>query len=315
MRHDQAFKNLVIDFPRQAVEFFAGEETGPLPPGVRIVPLRQEQQVDHLGRRHRILDVPLLVEFPRGGREAVVFALEGESGARRFSPARLAAYCADLSELTGSTRIVPVVVFLERAPGVARWQLGTERRTYLDLTWIGCRLGELDVGPWLESDNVVARLNLVNMAHGPGEARRAASAALDGLFGHVDDERLQVKYAKYVADYAQLPEDEMAEMIEERIERKGHSPARRALEKFIRKWRREGRVEGRAVERAESLGGSRATIVRILDARGLPFSSADRDRLEAVDDLSELFRLTERAALIKDAAELFGSPPPRRRRG
>jgi hypothetical protein len=44
MRHDQSFKNLILDYPREALAFFAAEEAAALDPAVRVVPLRQEQR-------------------------------------------------------------------------------------------------------------------------------------------------------------------------------------------------------------------------------------------------------------------------------
>ncbi len=41
--HDQNFKNLILDYPRQALAFFAPEEAPASEDDVEIVPLRQEQ--------------------------------------------------------------------------------------------------------------------------------------------------------------------------------------------------------------------------------------------------------------------------------
>jgi len=67
--HDQNFKNLILDYPVQALEFFAGEEAGVDLSEARIVPVRQEQLMERLGDRFRELDTPLLVEWSDGRRE------------------------------------------------------------------------------------------------------------------------------------------------------------------------------------------------------------------------------------------------------
>ena len=85
MDHDQNFKNLILDYPREALEFFAAEETRELHSDARIIPIRQEQLKARLGDRFRELDVPLLVEWPSGEREALLFVLEEESNPKRFS--------------------------------------------------------------------------------------------------------------------------------------------------------------------------------------------------------------------------------------
>ncbi|WP_249979307.1 hypothetical protein [Vreelandella olivaria] len=41
--HDQNFKNLILDYPREALAFFAAEEADDLLPSVKVTPIRQEQ--------------------------------------------------------------------------------------------------------------------------------------------------------------------------------------------------------------------------------------------------------------------------------
>jgi len=81
--HDQNFKNLIIDYPHDALRFFAEAEAAGLDASVRILPIRQEQLKERLGGRFRELDVPLLVEWPDGARQAILFALEEETDPRR----------------------------------------------------------------------------------------------------------------------------------------------------------------------------------------------------------------------------------------
>ena len=57
MSHDQSFKNLILDYPHQALAFFAEAEALDLPREVRITPIRQEQLQERLGERFRELDV------------------------------------------------------------------------------------------------------------------------------------------------------------------------------------------------------------------------------------------------------------------
>ncbi|MDX9707181.1 MAG: hypothetical protein RBT86_06325, partial [Azospira sp.] len=51
VRHDQNFKNLILDYPRQALAFFAPEEAGDIDETTRITPIRQEQLKKRLGDR------------------------------------------------------------------------------------------------------------------------------------------------------------------------------------------------------------------------------------------------------------------------
>jgi len=112
MSHDQNFKNLILDYPREAIHFAAAAEAAAIDPGARILPIRQEQLKERLGARFRELDTPLLVEWPDGRGEALLFVLEEDTDPQRFSIHRLAHYCLDLAELLGMERLVPVVIFL-----------------------------------------------------------------------------------------------------------------------------------------------------------------------------------------------------------
>ena len=153
--HDQSFKNLILDYPREALAFFAPEEAPRPEEPVDILPVRQEQLQEHLGEHYHELDVPLLVEWTDGHREAVLFALQEESDRRRFSIHRLAHYCLDLAELFDTDRVVPVSIFLRstgRAP--AALALGTERRAYLTFDYLACRLRDMPAERWIDSDNM-----------------------------------------------------------------------------------------------------------------------------------------------------------------
>jgi len=46
MSLDQNFKNLILDYPYQALQFFAPAEAEVITDEVRIIPLRQEQLKD-----------------------------------------------------------------------------------------------------------------------------------------------------------------------------------------------------------------------------------------------------------------------------
>ncbi|MCK0537964.1 hypothetical protein MU846_09595, partial [Alcanivorax sp. CY1518] len=66
--HDQNFKNLILDYPRQALELFAPEEAAKLDDAVVFTPIREEQLKDRLSDRFLELDIPLLLEWPDGRR-------------------------------------------------------------------------------------------------------------------------------------------------------------------------------------------------------------------------------------------------------
>ena len=118
---------------------------------------------DRLGDRFRELDVPLLVEWPNGNREAIVFVIEEETQGNRFSIHRLAHYCLDLAELMETERVIPVVIFLNSGTRQESLRLGGDRHSYLVFRYLACDLKRLSANDYKDSNNIIARLNLPNM--------------------------------------------------------------------------------------------------------------------------------------------------------
>ena len=285
--HDQNFKNLILDYPREALAFFAAGEAPSAEDEVRIVPVRQEQLQARLGGRYRELDVPLLVEWTDGRRDAVLFALEEESDGGRFSPHRLAHYCLDLAELFGTDRVVPVAIFL-RGGGAAQASLvlGTERRSYLTFECVACRLGEMPAERWRDSGNVVARVNLPNM-RGPSRRRvDVYAAAVSGLLALEPDVDKRAKYLEFIDMYAGLSDNEYRRYRRRHpeesnamagvIERARDEGLRRGVEQGILQGMEQGRVEG-----------ERTVLERQLKRRFglLPPATAQRLERASADDL------------------------------
>ena len=250
--HDQNFKNLILDYPRHALAFFAAEEAPAPEDDVEIVPLRQEQLQERLGQRYHELDTPLLVEWADGRRDAVVFALEEETDGARFSPHRLARYCLDVAELFKTDRVVPVSIFLRASPVPETLALGTERGRYLTFDHLSCRLAALDAAAWLHSDNPVAVVNLPNMRR-PADMDRldVYANAMHGLRSLEPDDTKLAKYAEFIDIYAALTENEGG------IYRRRYPEESKTMAGMIQRARDEGmrvgRDEGMRVGRVEML--------------------------------------------------------------
>ena len=254
--HDQNFKNLILDYPRHALTFFAPREAPGPEDDVHILPLRQEQLQERLGQRYHELDTPLLVRWADGRRDAVVFALEEETDGGRFSPHRLARYCLDVAELFKTNRVVPVSIFLRAAAAPATLTLGTERGRYLTFDHMSCRLATMDAGEWWDSDNPVARVNLPNMRP-PAETDRVDvfAQAMHGLQALEPDGGKLAKYVRFIDIYAALTENE-TRIYRRRYPEESKTMAgmiQRARDEGMRQGIREGRVEGIRKGRADVL--------------------------------------------------------------
>lgn len=209
--HDQNFKNLILDYPRQALAFFAPQESTDDLAQARIIPVRQEQLQERLGERFRELDTPLLIEWPSGKREAILFIFEEETKTSSFSIHRLAHYCLDMAELMQTTRVVPVVIFLNNGQRSKALTLGSDRYNYLHFSYLACDLKQLSAADYQNSDNIVARINLPNMRHSRQERLQLFLSAQLGLIRNETDPNKIRKYSDFIDYYADLTEQELIE--------------------------------------------------------------------------------------------------------
>ena len=273
--HDQNFKNLILDYPGDALAFFAPEEA-PLPnEAVRIIPIRQEQLQERLGDHFRALDTPLLVEWTDGRRQAILFVLEEESDWRKFSLRRLAHYCLDLSELFETDRVVPVAIFLRDADAApASLTLGTERRPYLTFDYLACKLREIPAERWQQSNNLVARVNLPNLRGAQDRKVEAYARAVRGLFDLESDGGRREKYLEFIDIYAGLTENDR------RRYRRQYPEDSNTMAGIIQRARDEGMQQGR-------VEGERAVLEKQLRRRfGLvPSGVTERLRRASANDI------------------------------
>lgn len=210
--HDQNFKNLILDYPIQALQLFSPEEASSLDESVRIVPIRQEQLKERLGDRFRELDIPLLAEWPDGRREALLFILEEETNPNRFSIHRLAHYCLDVADLCQTSRVVPVVIFLNsNGKESTELTLGSERYTYLRFHYLRCALAEMKAEDYWESTNLIARLCLSLMSWSQSQKLEVYARATQGLTTLETDPEKQLKYLDFIDIYTTLDDNEMAQ--------------------------------------------------------------------------------------------------------
>ena len=250
--HDQNFKNQILDYPIEAIRFYAPEEAQALEQNPKILPIRQEQLKEQLGDSFRALDTPILLEWPNGEREALLFVIEEETQSSRFSIRRLIKYCLDITELYQTDRMVPVTIFTSSAPNAPmQLKLGGDRHTYLDFHYIKCALKELDATEHYQSDNIVARMNLPLMRYPDNQKLEVFHHAIQGLITLERDPDKQAKYADWVDIYAHLDDNEINEYEqrypEEKLIMAGFA------ERYLTQGREEGREEGLVKGEAQTL--------------------------------------------------------------
>jgi hypothetical protein len=289
--HDHNFKNLILDYPREALAFLAAEEAHAIDAGCRIVPLREEQLKERLGERFRELDVALLVEWSDGRREAVVFLIEETSEPRRFNIYRLAHYCLDLAELLDLTNIIPVVVFLQPGKVAERLRIGSEQRSFLDFNYLAVHLSRLSALDYIDSSNLVARLNLPNMAYPPEQRVDIYASACRGLTELEPDQERQLKYIDFIDIYADLSPAEQDEY------RQRYPKENQNMMTFSQRFTYQGRQEGEM-----------ALLSRLLARRfGSPLPAWVAERMGSAND-EQLLLWGERVLDATTLDEVFSAP-------
>lgn len=274
MDHDQNFKNLIIDYPIDALRLFAQKESAALDANVNITLIRQEQLKHQLSDSHRELDVPLLVEWPNGHRAALLFALEHESQSRRFSIHRLAHYCLDLAKLCNTTRVIPVVVFMDKPSKDVSLSLGSELISYLRFSYLACSLGTLDWHRYEQSSNLVARLNLPNMCYHKSDKVAVYASAIKGLLDLEPDVNQRAKYLDFIDMYANLDEQEQLRYQQE------YPQEANTMSQFADRFIAQGIEQGLQKGRQQ---GEAAILLRLLESRFGPLSDQVRSRVNGAD--------------------------------
>ena len=294
--HDQNFKNLIADYPRQSLAFFAGFEEA-LDPAVKIIPLRQELPKDRLYDHFHELDIPLKLIWPDGRRAAMVFLLEIESRAPRFSIHRLAVYCAQLAHACDTDQVIPVVIFLRRQPRKrTSLRLGTPQQTYM---WLQPRIfvfDALNARDHFDSNNIVARITLPCMRqHSLQERVDAHGKALQGLLTLDNDANRHLKYDDFVRYYAPLDEHG------QRLYAQHYATEEQQMIDIAEKIRAEGRQQG--IEQGIRQARQESLTQQITLRFGAP-DDAIAARLQAASS-AELKRWSEQFATATTLPEVF----------
>ncbi|MDO4682850.1 MAG: DUF4351 domain-containing protein [Lautropia sp.] len=239
INHDQNFKNLILDYPRQALAFFAAEAVKRIDPDAEVIPIRQERLKNRLSDRFFELDVPLRVTWGDGREDVMLFVLEEESDPRRYSIYRLGVYCLQLAEEFDTDRVVPVVIFLKCRPEPRTSVALGGDRVVLSFEPFIFMLGNLCSAEYLESTNIVARIALPCMRHESSEGQcHARGKAVQGLTTYERDPEKILKYYEFIQHYSHL--DETAQ----RLYAEYYAKEEEQMSSYVEQIRAEGRQQG-----------------------------------------------------------------------
>ena len=280
--HDRRMQELIVNYPVQAIQLFAAEEAERIDQGARIISLRQEMEKHGLSRPLRRLDVPMRVEWSNGEREGLMFVIESETVASAFNIHRMAHYCLDLAEFEDLTRVVPVVVFLDRGAAPSELRLEGDRATYLTFWYRTFVLPGVHYSVYRDSDNIVARICLPLMGwKDPEEKVDVCAHAVMGIRQLESNPERQEKWIENVDRYTRLNDDELEQMRREypqegsamaglidraREETTQEANAKTLLRQIERKFGSEAKEASRARVEGAEIGELEMWLDRILDA-------------------------------------------------
>ena len=253
--------------------------------------MRQEQLKDRLGDRFHELDTPLQVEWPDGSRAAVLFVAEEETEPGTFSIHRICRYCVHLSELMKTNRVVPVAIFLRAGEHLSELTLSGDWNTYLFFRIIACDLKGIPCERYMTSTNIVARLNLPNMAYPPERKLDVYASAREALIEYETDPEKRRKYSEFIDIYADLDENDIIMYKKKYLPESGHKEEIMGL---MQKEREEGRHEEAAstLRRLLSLKFQKVPgwAEELLKDAGKKDLESWTDRILVADAIEEVFQ-------------------------
>jgi len=179
--------------------------------------------------------------------------------------------------------VVPVVIFLRGSERVRRHlKLGSERHAYLRFDYLACVLAELPAEAWLDSPNLVARLNLPNMCWPRERKLEIYAQAVRGLIGFEPSIEKRIKYMDFIDIYSPLDDNERQlyqqrypqenEEMQTWSERARHAGMEQGLQQGLLQGLERGREEGRE-------DGERELLTRLLVRRFGPLDNQAAERL------------------------------------
>ena len=269
--HDRNFKNVILEYMRPSLEFFAAEEAAKLPPDARILPIRQEQLQKRLGGSFKILDTPLKVEFPDGSSEAIFFVIEEDSRPRGDWLINLATYCLELARLYKTRRVVPVVIHpFRKKPVTAKLALSGQCGSYLEFHCVCCTLGSMEAAAFAGSNNPVAQLCMPLMKYDLSNKVDVIGHSLARYCKLEKDSTKRSKYLQFITDYAPFDDQDWDDLREKNIDLDPWKEDTVSLtEVLMNKGRDKGLVEGRVEGRVEGLAQGAVRTIQNLHRDGV----------------------------------------------
>jgi predicted transposase YdaD len=289
--HDHNFKNLFLDFPKEALAWLLPEALQEYGKLLRLEFVRQEPRKRKLSDSHLSLDMPILFTFESG--KILMWLVEFQEDKQKFSIYRLLRYTTSLMESHREATVVPVVLFTKRA----KWKKDIARsitsrlgeREFLHFEYQLIRLFDFKASDYYDYPNPVVKILLPKMNYTPSQRGEVIRRAYQGLFELVTP-MLFDKYVDFIDVYAQVKEEEKESLYNEIFEQEDTA----MLAQYIRekgfkeglvKGELQGKLQGKLEGKLEGkIEGKCALLERQLTRRFGPLPAWAKEQLASATD-------------------------------
>ena len=214
--HDQNFKNLFLDFPREALAWILPQTLQKWGVIRHIEFVRQEPKKRKLSDAHLNLDMPILFSFEQ--QQVLLWLVEFQEDKAKFSIYTLLRYTTDLMEAYPQALVIPTVLFTDRTvwrKDVLRHLDSTfENRNFLHFEYVFVKLFDLAARDYYHYANPVVKILLPKMHYAPKERWEVIRQAYMGLFELVSLQLFE-KYCDFIDVYAQVRKEERETIYQE----------------------------------------------------------------------------------------------------
>lgn len=249
--HDHNFKNVFLDFPKEALEWLLPDVSKELGQIQRVSFVREETKKRRLSDAHLSLDMPILYTFEK--KQVLLWLVEFQEDKGRFSIYRLLRYVTDLMEQYPDALMIPTVLFTKRE----KWRKDVKQvlnsqwgsRQFLHFEYLPIKLFDYQASDYYDHPNPVVKILLPKMGYEPGQRAEVIRQAYLGLFQLVAP-MLFDKYVDFIDVYAGILEEERESIFHEMIEQEDTA----MLAQYIRdKGFQDGEIKGEIKGRRDIL--------------------------------------------------------------
>ncbi|MCD4811462.1 DUF4351 domain-containing protein [bacterium] len=207
--HDHNFKNLFLDFPKEALKWFFPQAEQKWGQVRKVEFVRQEPKKRKLPDPSLALDMPILFSFEN--HQVLLWLVEFQEDKAKFSIYKLLRYTADLMESYPQALVIPTVLFTDRTNWrkdvIRKLETKLNNRLFLHFEYVFFKLFDFNARDYYNVNNPVVKILLPKMNYKKNERIEVIRQAYSGLF-QLASRGLFDKYVDFTDVYAEVSEQE-----------------------------------------------------------------------------------------------------------